>query len=53
MRSGLGGHEIVNLGAEAIVAENEAEQALVVTNCELITRFETKIQATFACVWGE
>ena len=38
---------------QAIVAEIEAEQALVAANCELITRFEKKIQATLARVWGE
>jgi type I restriction enzyme M protein len=37
----------------AIVAEIEAEQALVAANRELITRFERKIQATLARVWGE
>lgn len=37
----------------AIVDEIEAEQALVVANRELITRFEQKIQATLARVWGE
>ncbi len=37
----------------AIVAEIEAEQALVSANRELITRFEQKIQATLARVWGE
>ena len=37
----------------AIVAEIEAEQALVNGNRELITRFEQKIQATLARVWGE
>jgi type I restriction enzyme M protein len=43
-----------SLGAqEAIVAEIEAEQALVAANRELITRFEQKIQATLARVWGE
>ena len=36
----------------AIVAEIEAEQALVAANRELITRFEKKIQATLARVWG-
>jgi type I restriction enzyme M protein len=36
-----------------IVAEIEAEQALVNANRELITRFETKIQTTLARVWGE
>jgi type I restriction enzyme M protein len=38
---------------QAIVAEIEAEQALVAANRELIARFEKKIQATLACVWGE
>ncbi len=37
----------------AIVAEIEAEQALVAANRELITRFERKIQATLARIWGE
>jgi type I restriction enzyme M protein len=38
---------------QAIVAEIEAEQALVNANRELIARFEKKIQATLARVWGE
>lgn len=38
---------------QAIVAEIEAEQALVAANRELIARFERKIQATLARVWGE
>ena len=38
---------------QAIVAEIEAEQALVDANRELITRFEKKIQATLARLWGE
>ncbi len=38
---------------QAIVAEIEAEQALVGANRELIARFEKKIQATLARVWGE
>ena len=38
---------------QAIVAEIEAEQALVAANRELITRFEQKIQATLARVWGD
>ncbi|MDR4494822.1 MAG: N-6 DNA methylase [Nitrospirales bacterium] len=38
---------------QAIVAEIEAEQALVASNRELIERFEKKIQATLAKVWGE
>ncbi|MBA4137563.1 MAG: N-6 DNA methylase [Opitutus sp.] len=37
----------------AIVAEIEAEQKLVAANRELITRFEQKIQATLARIWGE
>jgi type I restriction enzyme M protein len=38
---------------QALVAEIEAEQALVAANRELIERFEKKIQATLARVWGE
>ena len=38
---------------QAIVAEIEAEQTLVDANRELIARFEKKIQATLARVWGE
>jgi hypothetical protein len=38
---------------QAIVAEIEAEQALVAANRELIARFEEKIQTTLARVWGE
>ena len=38
---------------KAVVAEIEAEQALVAANRELITRFEKKIQASLARVWGE
>jgi len=37
---------------QAIVAEIEAEQALVAANRELIRRFEQKIQATLARIWG-
>jgi type I restriction enzyme M protein len=37
----------------AIVAEIEAEQKLVDANRELIARFEKKIQAVLARVWGE
>jgi type I restriction enzyme M protein len=37
----------------AIVAEIDAEQALVTANRELIARFDTKIQGTLARVWGE
>lgn len=36
-----------------IVAEIEAEQALVAANRELIERMEKKIQAAIARVWGE
>ena len=38
---------------QAIMAEIAAEQTLVAANRELITRFEKKIQATLARVWGE
>ena len=38
---------------QAIVAEIEAEQALVAANRELSARFEKKIQAALARVWGE
>jgi type I restriction enzyme M protein len=38
---------------QAIVAEIEAEQALVAANRELITRFERKIQDTLARIWGD
>jgi type I restriction enzyme M protein len=38
---------------QAIVAEIEAEQALVAANSELIARLEKKIQGTIARVWGE
>lgn len=38
---------------QAIVAEIEAEQALVNANRELIARMEKKIQAALARVWGE
>lgn len=37
----------------AIVAEIEAEKGLVAANRELISRFEHKIQATLARVWGD
>jgi len=38
---------------QQIVVEIKGEQALVAANRELITRFEKKIQATLARVWGE
>jgi type I restriction enzyme M protein len=38
---------------QAIVAEIEAERAMVAANRDLISRFETKIQATLARVWGD
>jgi type I restriction enzyme M protein len=38
---------------DAIVEEIEAEQSLVAANKELIERFEKKIQAAIARVWGE
>lgn len=37
---------------QAIIAEIEAEQALVEANRELIARFEKKIEAAIARVWG-
>jgi type I restriction enzyme M protein len=39
--------------ARAIVAEIDAEQALMAANRELITRFEQKIRATLARTGGE
>jgi type I restriction enzyme M protein len=36
-----------------IVAEIEAEQSLVSANKELVERFEKKIQATLAQIWGK
>jgi type I restriction enzyme M protein len=38
---------------QSIAAEIEAEQMLVEANRKLIVRFEEKIQATLARVWGE
>ena len=38
---------------QAIVAEIEAEQAAINATRDLISRFEKKIQATLARVWGE
>ena len=38
---------------QQIIAEIEAEQALVAANRELIERFERKIEAAIARVWGE
>ena len=38
---------------QAIVAEIEAEQALVAANRELVKRMEGKIQAAIARVWGD
>jgi type I restriction enzyme M protein len=38
---------------QAIVAEIEAEQALVTANRELIARFERRVRATLARVWGK
>ena len=38
---------------QRIVAEIEAEQRLVAANRELVERFEQKIQATLARIWGE
>jgi type I restriction enzyme M protein len=43
----------VSIGAQrAIVAEIEAEQALVNANRELVRRFEAKIKVTIDRVWG-
>jgi len=42
-----------HLPQQTIVAEIEAEQALVAANRELIAHFEQKIQATLARIWGE
>lgn len=58
MTTGYDCTDILNLGLpplamqQAIVAEIEAEKALVAANRELIARFEKKIQAVFARVWG-
>ena len=38
---------------QAIVAGIQAEQALVATNGELLTRFDRKIQATLAHTWAK
>lgn len=38
---------------EIIVSEIEAEQSIINANRQLISRFEKKIQATLARVWGE
>ena len=38
---------------EATVAQIEAEQALVAANRELAARFQSKVQAVLARVWGE
>jgi type I restriction enzyme R subunit len=38
---------------DPVSGEIEAEQALVAANRELIARFEKKIQATLARIWGE
>ena len=38
---------------QTIVAEIEAEQALVTANRELIKRMEKKVQTTLARIWGE
>jgi type I restriction enzyme M protein len=38
---------------QTIVAEIEAEQALVGANRELIARYQKKIQATLTRIWGE
>lgn len=38
---------------QAIVAEIEGEESLVNANRELVSRFEEKIRATLALIWGE
>ncbi len=38
---------------QTILAEIEAEQALVAANREQISRFQQKIQTTLARIWGE
>ena len=38
---------------QVIGTESETERVLGATNLELIARFEKKIQATLARVWGE
>lgn len=38
---------------QAIVAEIQAEQALVAVKRELIAGFEKKFQSTLARIWGE
>ena len=38
---------------KAIVTQIKAEQTTVDANCQLIDRFEKKIKATLARVWGE
>ena len=38
---------------DVIIADIEAEQALVYGNRDLIARFEKKIDAAIARVWGE
>lgn len=45
--------KFVTRNCSTIVAEIEAEQALVAANRELIARFEQKIQATLARAWGD
>lgn len=37
---------------EIIIAEIEVEQELVAANCELIERFEKKVQIALARLWG-
>jgi restriction endonuclease S subunit len=37
---------------KAVVAEIETEQALIAANRKLISRFEKKIEATVAQIWG-
>ena len=51
-RTGKSAHPTAD-AFQQIVAEIEAEQSLVSANRELLTRFEQKIQATLARIWGE
>ena len=50
---GISGRFGPEYAQQAIIAEIEAEQALVNANRELIDRFEKKIQDTLARIWGD
>jgi len=45
--------KIGNKGEIVIYQGKDGKAALVVTNRELIERFEKKIQTTLARIWGE